>query len=415
MNPMIFNSSERNDTQIILNHCYPLLQNVLLDAFNISTIYFTPPYADIDKIDMGIRSIVWPSYNSQLPQMQMMAPALPRRILVIKSNLGFYNVLIFWNITSRPDFISIGPFRTDQLSPNYFTDILKEAHIKPSTLQGMKQIYESMPQAQLDAVMNVTTHILSAFLPEFSEITPELLQYSEQNRAIEINTDILERNLIQAAEQYSNLLSAYLRALQNGDNSCTKKAMHTFLKETKITVNKNMHDYKILLHSLNYYSQLTLFATDIHPSHILKQSTTFTTKINNATTISQLESMPDDICRKYSLLVKNYANNHYSKLTKDTVAYIQLHLEEVLNLNQLADFFGKNPSVLSHTFHQETGQTLTSFIQETRIQEALRLLNTTNLSISEVAMNVGYHDFSYFSKIFTRIVGMSPREYKQQR
>ncbi len=403
-----------SSSSIAMQSWYPLLQNVLLDAFNIATIYFTPPYENIDKIDMGIRSIVWPTYSSQIPQMQMMDPAYQQRILIIKSNLGFYNILFFWNITEAPDFVSIGPFRTDQLSPGYFTDILKDAHIKPAALQGMKQIYESMPMAQLDAVINVTKHILSAFMPQFRDVTPELMQYSEQNQTVEINTDILDQNLLRMAEQYRLLLSKYLQALQTGDNMLTKRAMHTFLRETKIALHKNMHDYKILLHSLNYYSELTLFSTDIHPSYILKQSTSFTVRINNATSISGLETLPDEICRKYCLLIKNYANNHYSKLTKDTIAYIQLHLEEPLCLNHLADFFGKNPSVLSNTFRQETGQTLTSFIQGSRVQEALRLLNSTDLSISEISMNVGYHDFSYFSKIFTRFVGMSPREYKRK-
>ena len=47
-----------------MKQCYELLRNVLLDAFNVPTIYFTPPYDDISKIDQGIRAAV--CWNEEL-------------------------------------------------------------------------------------------------------------------------------------------------------------------------------------------------------------------------------------------------------------------------------------------------------------------------------------------------------------
>ena len=80
-------------------------------------------------------------------------------------------------------------------------------------------------------------------------------------------------------------------------------------------------------------------------------------------------------------------------------------------LNILAEHFGKNASVLSNTFSKETGQSLTRFIQQSRMTEAIKLFNTTDMSVSEVALMVGYQDFSYFSKLFSKYVGCSPKEY----
>ena len=122
--------------------------------------------------------------------------------------------------------------------------------------------------------------------------------------------------------------------------------------------------------------------------------------------------MAYDICRKYCLIVHNFANSEYSKMTRDVINYIDLHLEEELTLKNIADIFGRNPSVLSNLFSKEVGVSLTKYIQKTRVQEAVRLFNTTALSVSEVAVVVGYQDFSYFSKIFSREIGCSPREYK---
>lgn len=403
----------RNKTLFL--QCYDLLQNVLLDAFNVQTIYFTPPYKDIDKIDFGIRATVWTNYNDNNSKFHFAKLSSEYRILIVKSNLGFYNLMIFMGPDSNADFIAIGPFRNDKLSANYFAQILKEASISPSIIQGIKYIYESMPFIQLDTIINVTRHILHTFIPEFEAVTPELIQYSEQKRAVEVDAGVLEQNFFKSSEEYYDRLSVFLKYLTAGDNTNSKKALQLFLKTTRMTLNQNMRDYKILLQMVNNYCQLALLQTSIHPSHILKQAFSLGIKIENITSPNQLEQIPNEICRKYTLLVTNYASQKYSILIRDVIAYIEFHLEEDLSLSQLAAHFDKNATVLSNTFSKETGQTLTGFIRQARIREAIRLFNTTNLSVSEVAMSIGYQDFSYFSKLFSKTIGCSPSEYRRKK
>ena len=399
----------------VIANCCELIKNVLLDGFNVPVIYFTPPYTDIQKIDMGIRATVWPNYNEDNTKISLSDSSCQPRILIIKSNLGFYNVLVFWGQEKKSDFLAIGPFRNDELSANYFTQILKEAHVTPATIRGIKHIYESMPFAQADTIVNVVKHILEIFIPEFQEVVPEHFQYAEQRRAVEINTDLLEQNFIKSSEQYRQLLFTFLKYLECGDNSRTKKALQEFLYETKFMKNRNMQAVKLFLHALNDYCHITLLHTDIHPSHVLKQSTSIALKIEEATSIARLEQLPNEIGHKYCILVKNYANPDYSRLTKDVIAYIELHFEEDLSLAQIASHFNKNSSFLSKVFSKETGQTVTDYIQKTRIQEAIRLFNATTMSVSEVALAVGYQDFSYFSKVFSKVTGSSPRKYKSER
>ncbi len=395
--------------------CFELLQNILSDAFNVSAIYFTPPYEGIDKIDMGMRSAAWTNYSGADSKITFGNNQQGYRIIIVQSNLGFYNMLITLSSSQTPDFIAVGPFRDEELSPNYFVQIFKDAHITPQQLQSMKHIYELMPLVTLDAVVNVTKHVLGSYFPEFRNITPDHFQYSEQKHAIEVNTSVLDKNFIEFSTQYRELLLFFLETLKQGDSLAAKKALNHFLRETKILQNKNTKEYKMYLQVLNNYCHLALMDTSIHPFHILKQSYSMRAKIETMTSLTKLEYIPGEICHKYCLLVKNYAHPEYSKLTKDIIAYIQLHLEEELTLRLLAEHFHRNSSVLSNSFSKETGQTLTNFIHQTRIQEAIRLINTTDLPLSEIALSVGYQDFSYFSKIFAKQIGMSPREYRKGR
>lgn len=68
---------------------------------------------------------------------------------------------------------------------------------------------------------------------------------------------------------------------------------------------------------------------------------------------------------------------------------------------------------VSGRFRRETGENLTDFIQKERMAAAIRYFNTTNMSVAEVAGNVGISDFAYFFRIFKKHIGSSPNAYKK--
>ena len=397
-----------------LTRGFQLLQNVMQAAFQIPALLFTPPYTDIKKIDLGLRAMVWTDYNETEQRLSFGEHFEGYRLLIIKSNLGFYNILALLEGKAQPDFISIGPFRDEELSANYFTQILKESHIPPAKMQSLKHIYEQMPYAHPDSVTAVVKHILSTAYPEFNELVPELIQYSEQKRDIDINTELLDSYTAEHTAEYKASLTLFLSAIKTGDLPASREALHHFLEKARFVHDGSMREFRLMLHTLNTYCHGELLTTGIHPYHIIRQMISTRAKIESLTSMAKLEQMPGEICHKYCLLVKNYATPDYSRLTKDIIDYIRLHLEEELSLSYLARRFHKNASALSHSFHKETGMNLTKFIQQTRIREAVRLFNTTDLSVSDVSIMVGYQDFSYFSKLFSGEVGMSPRAYKRQ-
>lgn len=398
-----------------LYSCYDLLHNVLQDAFHVESFLFEPPYKDLAKIDQGLRAIVWTDYNDEKNRIRLSENAAAYRMFIIKSNLGFYNILAFFVGEEKPDFISVGPFRDEQLSANYYTQILKDSHLTPLEIQGMKHRYERMPFVEVNTVVRTMQHIISAFIPEFAEVVPEQMQYSEQNRVVAINEDLLQNYSIEFTTKYKERLFSFLGHIKRGNLADAKEALNQFLQEGHMLGSKNIRENKLILHMLNDYCHMALLDTTIHPSHIMMQAFSLKARIDELTSRTKLEQMAGDICRKYCLLVRNFANPEYSKITRDVIDYIQLHMDEELSLNYFATYFNKNASVLSSTFSKETGMSLTKFIHRTRIQEAVRYFNTTDKSVSEVAVTVGYQDFSYFSKLFTREIGCSPREYKMKK
>lgn len=73
-----------------------------------------------------------------------------------------------------------------------------------------------------------------------------------------------------------------------------------------------------------------------------------------------------------------------------------------------------SPSHLSKIFSQETSQTITEYLTQVRIGRAKELLKTTNNKTFEIAYQVGYNDPHYFSNIFKKTTGFTPKEYRTQ-
>ncbi len=93
-------------------------------------------------------------------------------------------------------------------------------------------------------------------------------------------------------------------------------------------------------------------------------------------------------------------------------AYIQEHLSESLTLNELAELAYVHPTYLSKLFKKETGENISDYISDCRIQTAKAYLKKPQYKIYEVAEICGFKDPKYFSNVFKAAVGCSPKEYR---
>jgi len=83
--------------------------------------------------------------------------------------------------------------------------------------------------------------------------------------------------------------------------------------------------------------------------------------------------------------------------------------------HEIARLVGLNPSALSHFFRRTTGRTITEFIHEVRIGQAVRMLIDTPLNVSEIAYACGFGSLSNFNNVFRRLKGISPSDFRRLR
>lgn len=152
----------------------------------------------------------------------------------------------------------------------------------------------------------------------------------------------------------------------------------------------------------------------VHPIHIHLLFQTCMQEAENICSLEEGKNLIRHMVRKYCMLVQNHSHSQYSPPIKQAITEIELNLSKNLNLRTLARQINISPNHLSTLFRKETGSTLTDFINQKRIEHALLLLNTSNWQIQIIAQDCGITDANYFTKLFKRIVGMTPNEYRRQ-
>lgn len=95
--------------------------------------------------------------------------------------------------------------------------------------------------------------------------------------------------------------------------------------------------------------------------------------------------------------------------------YIHQNLGEELSRERLAEAFFMSPDYLGKLFKKETGESLGNYIAAEKMKRAGELLASTDKPVGEIAAELGYGNFSYFSKSFKKYTGMTPMEYRSQK
>jgi AraC-like DNA-binding protein len=110
---------------------------------------------------------------------------------------------------------------------------------------------------------------------------------------------------------------------------------------------------------------------------------------------------------------ENFLVDLYEKEIEALIVKIDASPEEIFPVTELAFKIGISERILETAFKLKRGTTLLLYVQQQRLKAARHLLSITDDSVAHIALSVGYADQSYFSKIFKRETGITPRDYRR--
>ena len=201
--------------------------------------------------------------------------------------------------------------------------------------------------------------------------------------------------------------------LNNGTKEELEEFMDTYfirMKEDKLQ-STLMRQYIIM----DIYIVIMSFCEKIDAvNHDYQQETEkLKSTIQNMNSVSEIRSYITYMLNQAIELRDSISKKRYADIIKAAEKMISEHyMSEEISLNSVADSVGMSPSYFSSVFSKESGKTFVEFLTETRMEKAKELLMCSALKTSEIGYEVGYKDPLYFSYIFKKTLGCSPKDYR---
>lgn len=312
--------------------------------------------------------------------------------------------------TSRKSILVVGPYMGYAMEEQMLADIMRANHVPTEYERELREFYNAVPIIAHDVQWaELCRELFQLFYPE-QTVRLSHIRHDDYNFEFrQDSSDFLSAKIIE--ERYA-LEEKLLSAVAGGD---TETAMKIFGNTQKYRLARRYSDsLREMRNGLIVFNTLLRKAVEaggVHPVHIDRISEKFAKEAEKVLTWEESHCLHTEMLRQYCLLVRNYSLTEHSPVIRNVVNYISIHLSEKLTLTQLAEQYFVNPSYLSTLFKKEMGITVSSYINQQRMRLAVRLFNLGNTEIQEVATKCGIDDVSYFRKLFTKNIGMSPSAY----
>ena len=144
----------------------------------------------------------------------------------------------------------------------------------------------------------------------------------------------------------------------------------------------------------------------------LLHNTDYIRQINQVTSMEELSEWVTGVMNRFIGDAFDYTNVKHSDIVHKTMEYIKANYSRKISLDDVARHVYLSRAYLSSLFKKETGQSLTACVNRIRIEKSKALLRNDRIKLVEIAGLCGFEDQSYYTKVFKKEVGMSPKKFR---
>ncbi|MBQ7766670.1 MAG: helix-turn-helix domain-containing protein [Lachnospiraceae bacterium] len=395
----------------------------ILSHFRLKTRIVTEETFSVSNIDLGLRQLLGFEEIRDLSHFFIHNKMKSNTIYKLTDNFYCNYFILRLPETAVDTYWIAGPYTTRDFNHTEIMEFTEKYSLPPAIFNTLEKFFNNIPYLENESmvliVMNTLGESLWGSLDHFTFETLEQIPENTEQRSAEINAELSYEQTdasvnMKAIEERYAVENQLLQAVSQGLNHKVELLMtnitaSNFEKRTSDPI-RNMQNYCIIMNTL---LRKAVENGSVHPFYIDKLSSDFARKIEQVTTMESVRKLQKDMMHKYCLLVKNHSMKGYSPLIQKIITTIDTDLTADLSLNTLASRMNVNASYLSTLFKRETGSTLTDYVNEKRIQHGILLLHSTNLQIQTIASYCGIPDVNYFTKLFKKRVGKTPKAYRE--
>ena len=138
-------------------------------------------------------------------------------------------------------------------------------------------------------------------------------------------------------------------------------------------------------------------------------------KIEKFSSVDELSVWLTGIMHRFIDYTFDFSRIKHIDAVYKTMEYVRANFDKKLSLDEIAKNAFLSKAYLSSIFKEEIGESLTNYINRVRIEKSKVLLLDKEISLIDIANLCGFEDQSYFTRVFKKMVGVSPKKYRDSR
>lgn len=206
--------------------------------------------------------------------------------------------------------------------------------------------------------------------------------------------------------------SALTTAITSNNVSQGCSLLKAFFQEVKQTQAYDDYSLKRLCQNMIYTIFNTIEQLQVNSTQLNSSKIRLFKSIDLASSIDELEQILIELLHDIEVKLNEQGDRRNKILLQRIYSYVDQNYDQDISLSELARQLHLNYSYLSSYFKQQTNENLTAYINRIRVEKAKKLLTDWNLSISEISRLTGFSEHNYFSKVFKKLTGQTPAEYR---
>jgi len=325
-----------------------------------------------------------------------------------------YNCL---RLPESGEILFIGPYLNHDMTDEQIMAMIEQFELPPSLLSTLRHFYSSLTLADNDNYLGMLLNTFGETVwgnadafevrrIEYTDVKGVLNPDASAQASEAVDIRVLERRY----EFERRLIHAVANGQSQQAHRIISRVRENALEQRVADPVRNFKNYAIVL---NVLMRKAAEQGGVHPLHIDRLSSSFVKEIERLHSTDGAYQLLITMVADYCRLVVTRSMKHYSPLVQHVILRIETDLMSDLSLKTHAEMMNVNASYLSTLFRREVGMTLTEFVNRKRAEHAAFLLGATELQVQAVAQYCGVPDVNYFSKLFKRIMGKTPKEYRQ--
>ncbi|HKM29069.1 MAG TPA: helix-turn-helix domain-containing protein [Anaerovoracaceae bacterium] len=237
-------------------------------------------------------------------------------------------------------------------------------------------------------------------------------QYKDQ---AQINTNIRRyKKMHQDMDYPYDLEKTLIGHITDGQTEAAKKCIAELIDRISTLESGELAAIKAKV--LWLFAIIIRLATEKHASlrETLDADSEVIIKLSEADSYKSLKAMSINLVETITSNMITSVYSGSSSIIAKALQYINRNYKDKITLTDIENNLNVNGSYFSSLFRHEMGITFTEYLNQVKIDYACQLLETTNLSIIDISLATGYEDQSYFTKVFKKCTGETPKQHRNK-